>query len=145
MGIKDINKSLRKYAPNAFVKFPLNKAYGNAIGIDANGWLFKTKSAAMKDVLRITHDPLQALDEQKLIESMIQIFYKFIYNLCQNGITPVWIFDGEKHPCKLAVERRRIKKDSLRLDMETERKRLLEMDPLSRKSELNNVILLLSY
>lgn len=140
MGIKDINKTLKEHCPDAFFEFALNKMSGYALGIDANGWAYKTKSSAMKDVLRITKDPLQALDEEKLIESMISMFYKFIYKLCENGITPVWIFDGEKHPDKIAVERRHKSKSTIKLQMEEERAKLEAMDPLERIGQLDNFI-----
>jgi flap endonuclease-1 len=140
MGIKDINKVLKEIAPAAFMDIPMSKFRGKAIGIDASLWLFKTKSSAMKDVLRSTKDPLKALDSVALIESIIKQFYGFTYKFCQFGITPVWIFDGKTHPAKIATDKRKKVRSVKRITVEEERVRLEALDPLERVAEIDKFI-----
>lgn len=138
MGIKDINKTLKEIVPEAFMTVPLRRFRGHAIGIDASLWMFKTASSAMKDVLSKTKNPLESMNSESLVESMIQQFYGFTYKLCQAGVTPVWIFDGETHPAKIATEKRKKIRQTKRITIEEERERLLLMDPLERLKELDS-------
>ena len=140
MGIREINKTLKTLVPDAFMEVPMSNFRGKAIAIDASLWLFKSKSSAMKDVLRSTKDPLKALDSKLLIESMIKQFYGFTYKIVQFGITPVWIFDGKTHPAKLATDRRKKIKTNKKVTLEEERTRLEAMDPLERIVEIENFI-----
>lgn len=140
MGIKDINSTLKKHTPDAFMTIPLSKFSGKAIGIDSSLWMFKAKSSAMKDVLKSMSDPLQKIDEDLLIKSMISHFYGFIFKICSCGVTPVWIFDGETHPAKVACERRKKVRVSKKNSINDERERLLAMDPLQRKSEMDKFV-----
>lgn len=140
MGIKDINATLKKYIPDAFMSIPLSKFSGKAIGIDASLWMFKAKSSAMKDVLRGMPDQLQPLDEDLLVKSMIHQFYGLTFKICSCGVTPVWIFDGTTHPAKIACDRRKKTRVIKKANIADERERLLAMDPLSRKGEMDKFV-----
>jgi 5'-3' exonuclease len=137
MGIKDINVALRKYTPEAFMSVPISQFSGKAIGIDASLWMFKAKSSALKDIVRSMKDPLQDIDQNVIIKSMISQFYGFMSKICNVNITPVWIFDGKTHPAKIAVERR---KKAKKISIQDERERLRKMDLLERKPEIDKFI-----
>lgn len=143
MGIKDINKSLQKICPEAFQSIPLEHLRGKSIGIDSSLWLFRSKSSAMKDALRMIEDPLEALDSGFITENLIKQMYGFVYKLVVAGITPVWIFDGPSHPAKLAVQKRKTCRAKIKTSIDEERSRIGSLDVLSRKKEYPEFIRLL--
>lgn len=143
MGIKDINKNLQKLCPEAFKSIPLESLRGKAIGIDASLWLFRSKSSAMKDALRMIEDPLEALDSGLITENLIKQMYGFVYKLMMAGITPVWIFDGPSHPAKLAVQKRKTCREKIKTSIDEERSRIGSLDILSRKKEYPEFVRLL--
>lgn len=136
MGIKDLNPTLEKICPDAFTEVPLSVFKGYAIGIDASHWLFKSKSSAMKDSLRISRDPLEGLDPQIMISHIIKQFYGFVFKLCNAGVTPVWIFDGDTHPEKIACEKRKELKEAKKVSISETRERLAKLSKLEREIEL---------
>lgn len=133
MGICDINNTLKKYAPSSFLRKPLKNFRGKAIGIDASLWAYKAKSSAMKDVVskftKLTDTP----DPETLISLMRKQFYGFIDRLTTFDITPVWIFDGETHPAKLAVDLRKKAKQAQKKSLEEKKEEILQMDILDQE------------
>lgn len=136
MGIKDLNPTLEKICEDAFTEVALSRFRGYAVGIDASNWLFTAKSAAMKDSLRMSKDPLDGLDPQTMIDHIIKQFYGFIFKICTAGVTPVWIFDGTTHPAKIACEERKKVRDTKMLRISEMRERLSKLSRLEREIEL---------
>lgn len=136
MGISDINSTLKKVAPDAFMEVPLANFSGYAIAIDANLWLFKAKSAATKDAVKTSSDPLKPLDSKMMIENIKYQFHGFVFKLCSEGITPVWVFDGATHQAKIACQKRKAIRDAKKIDIESERKRIEQLSLLERTSEI---------
>lgn len=144
MGIKDLNPTLEKICPEAFVDEPLSTFKGYAIGIDASNWLFESKSSAMKDSLRVSRDPFSGLDPQIMIDHIIKKFYGFVYKFCMAGVTPVWIFDGDTHPQKVACEKRKVEKDKKKQKISDLKEKLSSVSSLERKmilEEYNKALL----
>lgn len=136
MGIQDLNQTLEKICGEAFTEIALSRFKGYAIGIDSSYWLFKAKSAAMKDALRMSKDPLEGLDPKLMIEHIIKQFYGFIFKICNAGVTPVWIFDGPTHPAKIACEKRNEVRDAKKVCIADMREKLSKLSRLEREIEL---------
>lgn len=146
MGITGINNTLKGdekkpgLCPEAFTEIELSRFSGYAIGIDSSLWLFKAKSAALKDYYKSMLDPLDPINEETIIDNIVKQFYGFVFKLCNAGITPVWIFDGKTHPAKIACDARKAKRDVRKVDIEAERSRIRELSILERAHEIPNFV-----
>lgn len=140
MGIKDINATVREISPDAFTKVPLANLSGSALAIDANIWMYKFKSSAMKDYLgRISTNPTDPIPLEPIIQTIIAHLYGFMEKLTSFNITPVWIFDGPLgHPEKIkaARMRRKVEREVKKANIEQERLRIIELSPLERTTSV---------
>lgn len=137
MGITDINKTLKAYAPKAYTTLPMKNFKGKAIGIDASLWAYKAKSSAMKSALsKMPSDSLENPDPDYLVRNIVYQFYGLTDKFTQFGITPVWVFDGQTHPAKLAVDLRKKAKSVQKKSLEEQREEISEMEPLEREKNM---------
>lgn len=140
MGIKDINATVKEVSPDAFVKVALSDLAGTAIAIDANIWMYKAKSSAMKDYLgQLSTNPTESIPLEPIVKIIIAQMYGFIGKITSHEITPVWIFDGPMgHPEKIkaARMRRKVERETKKANIEQERQRIIEMSPLERTTSV---------
>mgnify|MGYP000488104216 CR=1 FL=1 len=135
MGIKDINATVKEISPDAFTKRPLSYFAGTAIAIDANLWMYKAKSSAMKAQLSAIPTVTDPTPLEPIIAIIISNMYGFISQFVKHNITPVWIFDGPVgHPEKIKAARlrRKVEREVKKTNIEDERKRILALSPLER-------------
>lgn len=125
------------------MEIPLSRFKGHAVGIDLNAWIFAAKSSAMKDSLRLSKDPLEPLDPQAMIDNIIKQFYGVVYKICNVGVTPVWIYDGDKHPLKIATDERKKVKKSRMENIVAERERIRQLSRLERELEIKEFVKIL--
>lgn len=141
MGIKDLTKFLeeKKLDKDAKVLVPLKDLSGYAIAIDANVWMYRAESGAMKSYLSsVFVDVTDLIPIEPIIRVIISQMYGLLEKFILYNITPVWIFDGPAHPEKekAAKMRRKIEKISKKENIEAERKRIIEMSPLERTTDV---------
>jgi len=94
MGIKSINKLLQEKAPQAFMKIPLSCFSGSAVAIDSHILIYKYMSAASNMVIDSMANPLDVIDNARILKIAMEKFLDFIKTLFDYKITPVMIFDG---------------------------------------------------
>lgn len=110
MGVKDLTKFLTERAPEAFVRIPLSLFAGKRIAIDSTLFLFACFASAYKDVLM---RPNSIVTDEDLLEAKLspekqeavlkethfgvrQRIISFVCHLFRSGVTPVFVFDGDK-------------------------------------------------
>lgn len=98
MGIKDLNKLIKRYAPDAMFTMPINDLAGKKIAIDGNGWLYANLATVRKKVINKTDVTVQEPDPIEIRKELLNALINFIINWLVNGITPIFIFDGREVP-----------------------------------------------
>jgi flap endonuclease-1 len=114
MGVKDLTKIAKKYAPDALESKEYKDFAGETWAIDASIFFY-----------RFCHDPTN-----KKPNPHIDGFYQLIFRLLSNGIKPIIVFDGKKPQQKLHTLKVRRKQREKNMDKVTGlQKELLDMMP----------------
>lgn len=115
MGIKDLSKFLRDKGINCFVKdYPLSNLRGYRIGIDANNFLFVQGAGLHKDaVYKTANVSDEGIDREVLLQKLYLRVLNSIIVFMNNGITPIFVFDGASLDEKTA-ERESRKEDRMK-------------------------------
>lgn len=98
MGIKDINKLIKRYAPDAIFTMSIEELAGKKIAIDGNGWLFANLATARKKVINKTDVTVQEPDQMEIRKELFNALINFIVNWLVNGTIPIFVFDGKDVP-----------------------------------------------
>lgn len=98
MGIKKLNDLIKKYAPNAIFEMPMGYFYGKRIAIDAYLWLYANYCVIKKDVIKSTDIANEEPDQDEITRKMLIRAVDFTIKFLKQGITPVFIIDGEEKP-----------------------------------------------
>ena len=132
MGIKDLNTFLRDKNVNCFAKnYPLSNLNGYRIGIDTSNFLVKhamtiNKEIVMKTANIVDTEPDRSEVTLKLIKRTLD--YSII--LMNNGITPIFVFDGKAEVEKTAEREKRREERKKRADKAIEIKEAMEKVPI---------------
>lgn len=133
MGIRDLNTILNNLPENPIQKILITEFSGTRIAIDANLWVFANFSNCQKEVIMKMTDPLQVVDRNIILDICKKNMINFITNMCKNGITTVWVWDGESHPEKEIAKSRRSKAKTSNINKIADLKTKLEnIHPLAR-------------
>ncbi len=133
MGIKGLNKFLRKECPEAFVELPNTFFNGKRIAIDSDNLLMKFMCRAHKDIVDRTDVAIMEPDREEIIKRWIYHVKNFVLKWLKIGATPIFVFDGKyiKEKSKTQKKRRADKKKMI-LGAETLKAKIMSIDPLER-------------
>ena len=94
MGIKKLFPFLKEKTPNAFGEYPLSTWRGKRIAIDANNWLYTTMATSHSTNIRTIDVTTQIPDNEKTFTIWLRQLKYFILKFLEQGVTPVFVFDG---------------------------------------------------
>ena len=107
MGIKDLNKLLKRHAKNAFFTLPITLLSGKRIAIDADGWMYTNMSTARKKVVNRSDVTVQEPNPNEIRREWFLQALNFIIRLLSENITMIFVFDGEHPPEKAETKAER--------------------------------------
>lgn len=133
MGIKGLTPFLKKHSPESFVSIDLDIFYRRRIAIDSANWCFKYLKTSRA---WCPENPLDPIDFDDMYRNLFDEMVKFMINLLNHHITPVWIWDGEAHPYKgKEKEKRREERQGKIQEREALKQRLLSLPPFERDED----------
>lgn len=137
MGIKDLNKIIKKEAPNSIGTVSLEYFKGKKIAIDGHNLIYKNMAVARKIVSKKTNFAVEDIDESMTRNEWLRLCLNFAIKFMKQFITPIFIFDGPNAPFKEStkMKRREIRKEA-EDKFNEKRKQLSEMDILDRTPDL---------
>jgi 5'-3' exonuclease len=136
MGIKNINATVKKECPRAFVSIELRSLAGYRIAIDAPLWAYATIASAMKSMVRAMKDPLEEIDRGELLQRCLSQALRFHSSLLSHGISPIWLRDGKTPKEKTATRaKRREVADKRKDEVEELRQKLSTEDIFLRQPQ----------
>jgi len=99
MGIKSINQFLKdKQVPCFIEKYPLSNFANHRIALDAANWCYMFISGEHRDTVFKTKNIVDnEVDRSITMQKMYNKFLQFNILLMNNGIIPVWCWDGIAH------------------------------------------------
>jgi len=99
MGIKSINQFLKEKGVPCFIdKYPLSNFNGHRIAIDAANWCYMFMAGEHRDTVYKTRNIVDnQVDRESTLQKLYNKFLQFNILLMQNGIIPVWCWDGTAH------------------------------------------------
>lgn len=133
MGISDFNKFISKFCNNANIYYPLSYFKGKKIAIDANNYLYSEWVSAYSKIVYITDVSMNEPDKNEVIKLWLNKSKIFIKRFLENGITPIFIFDGKYHIKKKETQNKRNEdKIKVREKIKEIRKNINDIDILER-------------
>jgi len=134
MGIRNINKHLKDNYKFIFRKVPLKKFRGLRLGIDISIFSYKYMSPAVDQALNASNLVDDGLNYDMITEIFTQSIGNFVIKLMNNGIIPIFVFDGKPHPLKdqYAKLERDKKRATAQVELDKILNNLKSMDPLLR-------------
>ena len=102
MTIKNLNKIIKDEHPNVFKKVPIKNLRGLKIAIDTSIIIHKYiyNKGTMSRIFENSDLINDGVDESYLISVVLNSFKDLLMKFMNNGIFPVFIFDGPYHPLK---------------------------------------------
>jgi flap endonuclease-1 len=127
MGIKNINTFLKTKCPNIFKTIKISELKKTNVAIDAAEWVHRNYAVATKEVINQMKNPLDDIDNEKVIRSTIKYLINFIVKWYKKDIHLIWCWDAENNTNKINEKSRRYKKTlKIKDKIEDERKRLID-------------------
>eukprot|EP01083_Nonionella_stella_P064532 168275_1 len=96
MGIKGLSKLIQQHADNSFKEGPIKSYFGRAIALDATMALYQFLIA-----IRYGSDGVLTNDDGETTSHINGFFYRTI-RMMENGLKPIYIFDGKPPDFKAA-------------------------------------------
>lgn len=145
MGIKGLTSFIRtRIKEKNLSEDPLAKKValfnfrGRRLAIDANNWMFTHISTAQRRVIAQTDVVRNPVDRSEVIRIWFVYLLEHILLYIRNGITPVFVFDGEAPIEKTETKiKRSEKKQEIQLRLAELEKRLREQDILDDTTALS--------
>jgi len=113
MGIRNLNKFLKTFAPACKTTIPLTRLRGTRVAIDANNMLCSTMYTANKhtyDHQELKLNPYAHIDRGEADKEWYRQLLSTVQTYASYGITPIFVFDGKFCPGK-AEERDKRRKE----------------------------------
>lgn len=135
MTIEGLKQFLKENTPEIFGNTKIKDFYGNGISIDSNNLLYAFKSTAYKDVVYKTDVCVDEPDNGEISNKLYRRLMDFTIELLIEGITPIFVFDGE-HPIqktktkeKRRQRKQKIKNNIMELKQQIENTNILSRSP----------------
>ena len=137
MGIKDINKTIGKYAPKACRNIPCSEFKGSTIGIDGYAWMHIAAHGIQKGLLNKMADPLEKMNKAELFNGLMDRCLGDIAKLLYLGIEPAFFWDRTPGEEKMkTLKKRRDQKEKSREKLRELKEAILETDILDRTPDM---------
>ncbi|CAJ0571256.1 unnamed protein product, partial [Mesorhabditis spiculigera] len=105
MGIKDLSKVIKEHAPNAITEHEMKNYFGRKVAIDASMALYQFLIAVRQDGSQMQNEA------GEVTSHLMGMFYRTI-RMIDNGIKPVYVFDGKPPDLKSGeLEKRKERRD----------------------------------
>lgn len=112
MGITNLAKLIGDYAPNAIKENDIKNYFGRKIAIDASMCIYQFLIAVRQDGNALTNE------DGETTSHLMGMFYRTI-RLLENGIKPVYVFDGKPPSLKGGeLEKRKERRDEAQANLE---------------------------
>lgn len=128
MGIKGLMKLITDHAPNALKEQEMKALFGRKIAIDASMSLYQFLIA-----VRTGADDTMLTNELGEVTSHLQGLFNRTIRMVENGIKPVFVFDGK--PPKLKggeLEQRRERKEEAKQDLQEAKDNELDQEEINK-------------
>jgi flap endonuclease-1 len=129
MGITNLAKLIGDYAPNAIKENEIKNYFGRKIAIDASMCIYQFLIAVRQDGNALTNE------DGETTSHLMGMFYRTI-RLLENGIKPVYVFDGKPPVLKGGeLEKRKERRDEAQanLDKATEAGEVENVEKFSKR------------
>lgn len=108
MGINELTtKILRPYAKNGFVNKPISEFSGKRVAIDAHNLIYRIFAVVLKDEVAKTDIAKVDVNREVMVNKWILAIIDFGLRWLENGVTPVFIFDGQSRTEKGQTQNKR--------------------------------------
>ncbi|OQV13890.1 Flap endonuclease 1 [Hypsibius exemplaris] len=112
MGIKDLSKLIQEHAPAAIKESEMKNYFGRKVAIDASMALYQFMIAIRGDGDVLTNET------GDVTSHLMGMFYRTI-RMLDNGIKPVWVFDGKPPELKsVTLAKRKERREGAEKDLE---------------------------
>ncbi|XP_055346726.1 flap endonuclease 1-like [Paramacrobiotus metropolitanus] len=113
MGIKDLSKLVAEHAPGAIRESEMKNYFGRKVAIDASMALYQFMIAVRQEGDLLTNDA------GEVTSHLLGLFHRTI-RIIDNGIKPIWVFDGKPPELKagVALTKRKERRDEAKEDLE---------------------------
>ncbi|CEG68592.1 Putative Flap endonuclease-1 [Rhizopus microsporus] len=89
MGIKGLNQLISEHAPNAIKCYELKNFFGRKVAIDASMSIYQFMIAVRQQDGQVLQN-----EEGETTSHLMGMFYRTV-RIVENGIKPVYVFDGK--------------------------------------------------
>ncbi|KAH9507531.1 Elongation of fatty acids protein 2 [Bulinus truncatus] len=112
MGITGLTKLLGDYAPASMKEYDIKHFFGRKVAIDASMSIYQFLIAVRQDGSQLTNE------EGETTSHLMGMFYRTI-RMIENGIKPVYVFDGKPPEMKSGeLAKRKEKRDEAQKELE---------------------------
>ncbi|XP_059143090.1 flap endonuclease 1-like [Physella acuta] len=112
MGITGLTKLLGDYAPSSMKENEIKNFFGRKVAIDASMSIYQFLIAVRQDGSQLTNE------EGETTSHLMGMFYRTI-RMVENGIKPVYVFDGKPPDMKSGeLAKRKEKRDEVQKELE---------------------------
>jgi 5'-3' exonuclease len=133
MGIRDLNKILKKECPSVFKTVPMSQFKGKRVAIDGYNIAYKYLSVAHSRIVSATDVSMTDVNRGTVTNTWLGMVLDFVVKMTKHNITPVFVFDGNAPVEKTDTKNKRIQ---TRVDR---RKKITDLrDKISNSDVLDN-------
>jgi flap endonuclease-1 len=108
MGISDLTKILKEECPDCYKKLPISDLKGKRIAIDAHNLIYRYFSVQLKEELKRTDITRDDINRCRLVNKWIFSIIDFALSWLENGVTPIFVFDGQSRTEKDNTKKKRM-------------------------------------
>ncbi|CAO3668810.1 unnamed protein product [Rhizopus microsporus] len=113
MGIKGLNQLISEHAPNAIKRYELKNFFGRKVAIDASMSMYQFMIAVRQQDGQVLQN-----EEGETTSHLMGMFYRTV-RIVENGIKPVYVFDGKPPTLKSGeLAKRKARKEEAQQKME---------------------------
>ncbi|PHZ09461.1 DNA-repair protein rad2 [Rhizopus microsporus ATCC 52813] len=113
MGIKGLNQLISEHAPNAIKRYELKNFFGRKVAIDASMSIYQFMIAVRQQDGQVLQN-----EEGETTSHLMGMFYRTV-RIVENGIKPVYVFDGKPPTLKSGeLAKRKARKEEAQQKME---------------------------
>jgi 5'-3' exonuclease len=129
MGIAHLNELLEEVCPDVFKKKQFRDFSGKRIAIDTSWLIVREMAVVHKRVVYETDLKTSEPNRQVIIKSWLGSCLDFILTLLNQGITPVFVFDGKAPKEKEITRQDRMKQRQAKIDLVLKTRQEYLVDP----------------
>lgn len=94
MGIKNLSVLIHEKAPNAYVNITMPSLSGKRVAIDGHNLIYRLFSVHLKEEINKTNILSDEVNRENVVQKWILSFIDHGIMWVENGISPIFVFDG---------------------------------------------------